>query len=154
MANEITFPADGRQSGPALRIARGTRRFMNRLGYSSISELTLPSGLRADIVCLGGSGEVLIVEIKSSLADFRADQKWTGYLDHCDRFFFAISEDFPQNLLPRMCGLIIADAYDAEIIRPAKENHLPAATRKSMLLHYGHAAAERLHQIWDQDIKT
>jgi hypothetical protein len=72
-------PVDGRQSPTALAIARGTARFLHALGYSVVSELPLPSGRRADLVALGGDGEILIVEIKSSVADFRADQKWMDY---------------------------------------------------------------------------
>jgi hypothetical protein len=151
MPSKTFFPADGRQSETAVRVARGTRRFLRRLGFSSVQELALPSGLRADIVALGGDGKILIVEIKSSVADFRADQKWTGYRDHCDRFFFAVPEDFPQNLLPSTAGLIVADAYGAEMISPAEEHRLPAATRKAMLLRYGHMAAERLHELWDPE---
>ena len=82
-------PVDGRQSPTAFAIARGTARFLHALGYSVVSELPLPSGRRADLVALGGDGEILIVEIKSSVADFRADQKWMDYRLHCDRLFFA-----------------------------------------------------------------
>ena len=78
---------DGRQSETALAIARGTARYLHALGYCVVSEL--PSGRRADLVALGGDGEIIIVEIKSSVADFRADQKWIDYRRHCDRLFFA-----------------------------------------------------------------
>ena len=88
-----TPPVDGRQSPTALAIARGTTRYLHALGYCVVSELPLPSGRRADLVALGGDGEVLIIEIKSSIADFRADQKWMEYRLHCDRLFFATVVD-------------------------------------------------------------
>ena len=96
-------PVDRRQSPTALAIARGTARFLHALGYSVVSELPLPSGRRADLVALGGDGEILIVEIKSSVADFRADQKWTDYRLHCDRLFFATVVDVPRDDFPAGC---------------------------------------------------
>ena len=89
------LPVDGRQSQTALAIARGTARYLHALGYCVVSELPLPSGRRADLVALGGDGEIVIVEIKSSVADFRADQKWMDYRLHCDRLFFATIVDVP-----------------------------------------------------------
>src|SRR5438132_9397410 len=83
------LPPDGRQSPTALAIARGTTRLLHSLGFSAVSELPLASGRRADLVALGAKGDVWIVEIKSSIADFRADQKWMDYRRHCDRLFFA-----------------------------------------------------------------
>ena len=83
------LPPDGRQSATALAVARGTTRLLHALGFSVVSELPLPSGRRADLAALDGAGEIWIVEIKSSVADFRADQKWTDYRLHCDRLFFA-----------------------------------------------------------------
>src|SRR3989475_11147062 len=84
-----SLPIDGRQSPTALRVARGTTRLLHSLGFSVVSELPLASGRRADLVALGADREVWIVEIKSSIADLRADQKWIDYRRHCDRLFFA-----------------------------------------------------------------
>jgi hypothetical protein len=81
------LPVDGRQSPTALAVARGTTRLLHSLGFSVVSELPLASGRRADLVALGADGEVWIVEIKSSIADLRADQKWIDYRLHCDRLF-------------------------------------------------------------------
>src|SRR5580692_8887667 len=103
-------PIDGRQSPTALAIARGTARHLHALGYCVISELPLPSGRRADLVALGSDGEIIIVEIKSSVADFRADQKWMDYRAHCDRLFFATIVDVPCEIFPPDAGLIVADA--------------------------------------------
>jgi hypothetical protein len=142
-------PGDGRQSETALAIARGTGRLLRSLDFCCVSELPLPSGRRADIVAVDNSGEVWIVEIKSSVADFRADQKWMDYRLHCDRLFFATTMDVPCEIFPQDTGLIVADAFGAEIKCEAPEHRLPAATRKSMLLRFGQTAAMRLQALND-----
>ena len=109
-----------------------------------MSELPLPSGRRADLVGLDASGELWIVEIKSSIADFRADQKWQDYRAHCDRLFFATTVEVPCEIFPPDTGLIVADAFGAEFRCEAPEHKLPAATRKSMMLLFARAAALRL----------
>jgi len=145
----VSLPIDGRQSATALAIARGTARYLHALGYCVVSELPLPSGRRADLVALGGDGEIIIVEIKSSVADLRADQKWTDYRLHCDRLFFATVIDVPCEIFPREAGLIVADAFGATIMSEAPEHRLPAATRKSIMLRFAHAAALRLQALVD-----
>ncbi len=143
------LPVDGRQSETALAIARGTARLLAAHGFRVVSELPLASGRRADLVALGGSGDIWIVEIKSSVADFRADQKWMDYRMHCDRLFFATTVDVPCEIFPPDTGLIVADAFGAEFRCEAPEHRLPAATRKSMLLAFARAAAGRLQALAD-----
>jgi hypothetical protein len=140
---------DRRQSETALAIARGTSRLLHSLGFTSISELPLPSGRRADLVAINDRGEIWIVEIKSSIADLRADQKWPEYRCHCDRLFFAFTQDLPCEIFPDETGLIVADAYGAHLQRPAPEHRLPAATRKSMTVRYAMAAALRINRLVD-----
>lgn len=152
MTDLPTAPDDGRQSETALRVARGARRLLRAHGFASVVEMPLPSGRRADIVALGRDGRVVIVEVKSSVADFRADVKWPDYRLHCDELYFAIPTEAPSEIFPVDAGLIIADAYGAEFVRPAPEHRLAAATRRSMLLRFGHLAADRLHQLWDRDL--
>jgi hypothetical protein len=142
-------PIDGRQSETALKIARGTARLLHAHGFSVVSELPLPSGRRADLVGLDTAGQIWIVEIKSSIADFRADQKWQDYRAHCDRLFFATSLDVPCEIFPTDTGLIVADHFGAEFKCPAPEHRLPAATRKGMLLLFARAAAMRLQALHD-----
>ncbi len=101
-------PPDRRQSETALAIARGTARLLRSLGFSCVSELPLPSGRRADLVALNERGEIWIVEIKSSIEDLRADQKWQDYRAHCDRLFFAFTQDLPCEIFPEETGLIVA----------------------------------------------
>ena len=140
---------DGRQSRTALAVARGTARLLHSLGLCCVSELPLPSGRRADIVALSGDGEVWIVEIKSSVADFRADQKWMDYRLNCDRLFFATTLEVPCEIFPKDTGLIVADAFGASIVCEAPEHRLVAATRRSMMLRFAHAAALRLQGLID-----
>ena len=142
-------PADGRQSETALAVARGTQRLLLALGLSCVAELPLLSGRRADLVALGGDGEIWIVEIKSSVADFRADQKWTDYRMHCDRLFFATAAHVPLDIFPPDAGLILADGYGAELVREAPAHRVHAATRKSVMLAFARAAAVRLQALCD-----
>ncbi len=143
------LPPDRRQSETALMIARGVRRLLRGHGYFSVTELPLVDGRRADVVAVNGDGEVVIVEIKSSPADFRADRKWRDYLPACDRLYFAISEHTPAALMPEEAGLILADSYGAEILREADPRRIAPATRRAVLLRFAQAAADRLHRLAD-----
>ena len=142
-------PPDRRQSETALAVARGTARLLRSLGFSCIGELPLPSGRRADLVALGGDGEIIIIEIKSSVADFCADQKWMDYRRHCDRLFFATHAGVPCDIFPAEAGLIVADAFGASIVSEAPEHRIAAATRRSVTLRFAHAAALRLQAVAD-----
>jgi hypothetical protein len=142
-------PLDRRQSETALAVARGTSRLLRTLGFACIGELPLPSGRRADLVALNERGEIWIIEIKSSLEDLRADQKWEDYRLHCDRLFFAFTQDLPCDIFPEQTGLIVADAYGAHLHCEAPEHRLNAATRKAMLLRFAQAAALRLNRLHD-----
>jgi hypothetical protein len=130
-------PPDRRQSETALSIARGTARLLRSLGFSCISELPLPSGRRADLVALNERGEIWIVEIKSSIEDLRADQKWQDY------------QDLPCEIFPAETGLIVADAYGAHLHCEAPEHRLPAPTRKLMTVRFALAAAQRINRLID-----
>jgi hypothetical protein len=143
------LPADRRQSATALSVARGTTRLLHQFGFSAVSELPLPSGRRADLVALNTAGEIWIVEIKSSIEDFRADQKWMDYRAHCDRLFFATTLDVPCEIFPNDTGLIVADAFGAQIKCEAPEHRLHASTRKSMMLSFARCAALRLQSLAD-----
>ena len=140
---------DGRQSPRAFSILRGTQRLFRSLGMSSVAELPLTNGWRADIVSIAKDGTIHIVEVKSSVADFRADQKWREYMDYCDRFYFAIDSNTPENLIPQEAGLIVADTYAAIIIREAPSMRTAGARRRATLLTFARCAADRLHNIGD-----
>jgi hypothetical protein len=143
------LPPDGRQSETALAVARGVRRLLRARGFATVTELPLIDGRRADVVALGGDGVLLIVEIKSSLADFRADRKWRDYAPHCDRLYFAIPHEMPAAIMPEDAGLIVADRFGAEILREPEPRAMAPATRRAMLLRFAFAAADRLHRLVD-----
>ncbi|MEM6899821.1 MAG: MmcB family DNA repair protein [Pseudomonadota bacterium] len=131
----------------AARIARGVTRLFGELAWTSVTELTLANRRRADICALGPHGEITIVEIKSSVADFRSDAKWPDYQPYCDRFYFAVGHDFPKDLIPDEAGLIVADGFGGAILRDPGETALKAARRKAMTLRFAHAAAGRLMRL-------
>jgi hypothetical protein len=143
------LPIDGRQSATALSVARGTTRLLHQLGFSAVTELSLPSGRRADLVALNSAGDIWIVEIKSSIEDFRADQKWMDYRLHCDRLFFATTVEVPCDIFPKDTGLVVADAFGAHVVCDAPEHRLHASTRKSMIVSFARCAALRLQALAD-----
>ncbi|HXT08314.1 MAG TPA: MmcB family DNA repair protein [Roseiarcus sp.] len=145
---------DGRQSAAALDIARGARRLLRARGLSTLTELALSDGRRADIVALAGDGTLLIVEVKSCVADFRADHKWREYAAHCDRLYFAISEATPVAIMPQEAGLILADRFGAAILRDPEPHPLAPAKRRAMLLRFACAAADRLHRLVDPETEV
>ncbi len=134
---------------PGQRLARGVARHMRSHGFAPLLEFVPTRGLRVDVMALGPKGEIWVIECKSSRADFTSDQKWQGYLDWCDRYFWAVDEQFPTDLLPAESGLIIADDYDGEIIRMAPEQKLPPARRKKLVQKFAMDAASRLHRLHD-----
>lgn len=134
---------------PGQLLARGVCRHLRALDFVCVEELAPTRGLRVDVMALGPKGEVWVVECKSSRADFQSDNKWQGYVEWCDRFFWAVDENFPTELLPEETGLILADAYDAEVVRMAPEGKLAAARRKVMVQKFARTAAIRLQGMRD-----
>ena len=137
---------------PGQLLARGVARHLTSHGFACLEEFVPERGKRVDVMGLGPKGELWVVECKSSRADFQSDCKWEGYLEWCDRYFWAVDEAFPTDLLPDCTGLIIADAYDAEIIRMSPEDKLAAARRKVIVQKFGRVAALRLNQLRDPDL--
>lgn len=141
---------DGRQSETALGVQRGVMRLMrSRFDFCCFAEVTLANSRRADVLALGPKGEIWIIEIKSSLADFRVDNKWPEYKEFCDQFFFAKPSELDDAIFPVQEGLIVADPHWAEIIRPAINDPLPAARRKTMMLRLARMGADRIHGLMD-----
>jgi hypothetical protein len=134
---------------PAIVLARGVCRALDQLGYVSLTEFPLANGQRADILALGRTGDLVIVEIKSSVADFRADRKWTGYREFADRLYFAVPNDFPAILIPEECGLLVADAFGAAVLREGTTTALPAARRRALTLRFARVGAARLRRQLD-----
>jgi len=137
---------------PGQLLARGVSRHLRSLDFISVEELTPTRGLRVDVMALGPKGEIWIIECKSSRTDFQTDNKWQGYLEWADRFFWAVDQDFPTELLPDNTGLIIADGYDAEIIRIGAETKLTGGRRKQMLVKIARHAAVRAQAARDPGV--
>ena len=137
---------------PGQLLARGVCRHLRQYDFATVEEFVPAPGLRVDVMALGPKGEVWVVECKSSRADFNADAKWRGYLDWCDRYFWAVDAAFPVDLLPDGTGLILADAYDAEIVRMGPETPLAAARRKKLTLKFARNAADRLRSYRDPGV--
>ena len=134
---------------PGQRLARGVARALRAMDFVTVEELVPTSGLRVDVMALGPKGEIWVIECKSGRADYQTDRKWQGYLEWCDRFFWAVDADFPTALLPEGTGLILADAYDAEILRMSPDTPLPPARRKVMVQKFARHAALRLQGLRD-----
>lgn len=133
----------------ATDVARGVTRLLCRQDLFAICEMPLPNGRRADLMAVDPKGGLTIVEIKVAKADLVGDCKWTDYLDYCDRFFWAVPPHLAHILeeeryLPLDAGLIVADRYDAAVIRQATHRPLAPARRKAELLRFARRAARRL----------
>jgi hypothetical protein len=130
---------------PGQIYTRGLLRAMHAQGWSAISEVTLATGRRVDAMAIDSKGEITVVEVKSSVADFQSDGKWHEYRDFCDRFYFAVPVEFPQHLLPGDSGLFVVDPYGGALIRDAPVHKLSAARRKALLITFASLASRRLH---------
>lgn len=136
----------------AALLARGVCRALDQLGYSSLVEFPLANARRADVLALGKHGELVIVEVKSSVADFRADQKWPAYRDFSDRLYFAVASGFPTALIPEQCGLMVADPFGAALVRDGVAIALSPARRRALTLRFARIAATRLRRSIDPEM--
>jgi hypothetical protein len=127
-----------------LAVCKGVVRALFDRGFTPLLELTVATGRRIDVAGLGASGDIIAVEVKSSIADYRADQKWHEYYEWCDKLYFATAQDFPHDILPQDPGLIVADQFGGEIVRETMARPLSPARRKAMTLRFARVAAERL----------
>jgi hypothetical protein len=155
-------PPDSRIDAPgsplcAADVCRGTTRMLLRHDLVAMGEVPLDGGRRADLMAIDARGQIVIVEIKVSRADLLGDGKWTDYLAHCDRYYWAIPAGFDASpldgvaFLPERTGIIIADRYDAAIVREAHTEPLSAATRKKCTLAFARRAGRRLIGTIDPD---
>ncbi len=135
----------------AALLARGVCRTLEQLGYLGLVEFPLANGRRADILALGRTGDLVIVEIKSSVADFRADRKWSAYRDFSDRLYFAVPNDFPRPLIPDECGLIVADSFSAAVLRDGNTTRLDPGRRRALTMRFARIAATRLRRLLDPE---
>lgn len=149
MDRPVDIPPETLPPMPGQRLARGVARGLRDLDFACVEELVLATGLRVDLMALGPKGELWVIECKSCRADYRADRKWQGYLEYCDRFFWAVDTDFPAELLPEGTGLIVADAWGAEVLRMGPEVPLAGARRKAVTQRFARHAALRLQGLRD-----
>lgn len=150
---ELPPIVDLRQSPTALRVQRGVMRLLRgQYDFCCYAEVPLANGRRADVLAVGPKGEIWIVEIKSSLIDFRVDAKWPDYRDFCDRFFFAKPPELDPEIFPATEGLMAADAHAAAILRPAPDRPLSPARRKALLLKLARLGADRIHALMDPSL--
>ncbi|MBO9576517.1 MAG: MmcB family DNA repair protein [Sphingobium sp.] len=163
----MTFPPGSAESlaaqiatlcdGTALAVTRGVLRLFARHDIFGVPEVPLPNGRRLDIMAVDAQGAIIAVEIKCSRQDLLGDGKWPDYFDYCDRYFWAVPAGFDLHLFesealwPARTGLIVADQYDAEIVRPAPSEPLAAARRKAEVQRLARRAARRLAQLSDPD---
>jgi hypothetical protein len=148
----MTIAPDPVPMQPGQLLARGVCRHLISHDFSGLEEFVPERGKRVDVIALGPKGEIWVIECKSSRADFTSDQKWGGYLEWCDRYFWAVDIDFPTELLPPDTGLIVADAYSAEIIRIGPENKLAPARRKVLTQKIARVASRRLQGFRDPGV--
>lgn len=125
-------------------ITRGVVKLMGDMGFAPLTEFKLTNKRRVDVAALDREGQFMVIEVKSSIADFRSDNKWHEYLDFCDYFYFAVDPDFPRDLIPDDCGLIIADSHDAAILRPAIQSLMNGNRRRTQTLRFARTGAQRL----------
>lgn len=133
--------------GVAGDLARGVMRAFGDMGHACIAELPLGNGRRVDVMALDRSGLLTIVEVKSSLADYRSDNKWREYLPYCNAFYFAVAEDFDRAVLPDGVGIMVADRYGAAIVAPSPEFKMAPARRRALTLRFARTAGHRLMRV-------
>jgi hypothetical protein len=130
-------------------VTRGVCRWLDDQGFAAVTEFKLGNRRRADVVGLSARGTILMMEVKSTIEDFRADDKWLEYLPYCDAFAFAVPNHFPWQILPEQCGVIIADHHSALVVRISPHHPVHGARRKAITLRFALTAGERLRNIID-----
>lgn len=133
-------------------LTRGVCRMLAEMGYGTLTEFRLPNGRRVDVIGLGAGGDFAIVEIKSTVGDFRGDRKWREYLPFCERLYFAVAEGFPLDILPADCGIIVADRFGGVVRRTATAAAVDGTRKRRQLVRFAHAASTRLHGLYDPPI--
>ena len=148
-----TTTSAGDATARTTETTRGVCRHLFDLGYAVLTEFSLANQRRADVIALNTNGEFVIVEVKVSVADFRGDSKWPEYEAFCDRLYFAVPPEFPNEMIPENTGLMIADSWGAEELRAAPDTGLHASRRKALTLRFARAAADRHQRLTDPRIQ-
>ncbi|MCB1386974.1 MAG: MmcB family DNA repair protein [Nitratireductor sp.] len=145
--NEANPLTDGRQSEKALTVQRVMIRHLEQAGHAVLAEFPLVSGRRADLLSLDRKGRFTLIEIKSSVEDFRVDRKWPEYAAFCDCFAFATWHGVPVDIFPQSEGLFVTDGYQAEMLREPGGEPMHAASRKALTLRFARLAARRAERV-------
>lgn len=145
---------DGRQSETAMDIRTGMVRHFSKLNQVILPEFPLASGRRADLIALDRKGFFTIIEIKSSIEDFKVDNKWPEYKDYCDRFLFATHPKVPEEIFPEEEGLFVADRFGAHEVRDANEHRMKPARRKALTLSFARLAAKQLERVSNYSLEN
>ena len=132
-------------------LTRGVCQLFEDLGFGILKEFKLANGRRVDIIAINQNGEFIIVEIKSGLIDYRTDRKWQQYLPFCERFYFAVPIGFPTEMIPKDCGLIVADDFSAVIKRESIFQKINTTRKRIQLIKFGHTASKRLNKCERKD---
>ena len=144
----------GNRASPVTRgLTRGVCRMLAGMGYGVLTEFRLPNGRRVDVIGLGTRGDFAIVEVKSTVEDFKGDRKWPAYLPFCETFYFAVPEGFPLGILPADCGIIVADRFGGVMRRSAPVAAVNGARKRRQLVRFAHAASTRLHGLYDPQVE-
>jgi hypothetical protein len=151
MNNSIARGVSAAPAERTLAICRAASRFCALRGWTPVPEMPLPNGRRADILALQPDGGFAILEVKSCARDYLSDGKWPDYREFCDRLYFAVDLDFPQELLPDDAGLVVAEGREAALLREAPAHPLAPARRKALLQRYARVAAGRLAALSDPE---
>ncbi len=151
MKNSIPRGAGAAPAERTLAVCRAATRFCAQRGWAPVHEMPLPNGRRADILALLPDGGFAVVEVKSCARDFLSDGKWPEYREYCDRLYFAVDLDFPQELLPEDAGLLVTEGMETALLREAPDHPLAPARRKALLLRYARVAAGRLAALSDPE---
>jgi len=149
--NKLMLDTDIPVPGPFCTddITRGVCRYLRNLGYSPFTEFKLISKRRVDVIGMDWKGRFIIIEIKSSVSDFRADTKWQEYIPYGDQFYFCVAKGFPVEILPEGYGVLIADIYNAAVLIDAPVRPLNAVWRRNQHIRLAKIAADRLHRVND-----
>jgi hypothetical protein len=145
MMSSIFLPSDTSETTALL--TRGVCRLFQNLGFGTLTEFKLSNGRRVDVMAIDQNGEFVIVEVKSTVADYRGDRKWHEYLPFCERFYFAVPQGFPVDMVPTDCGLIVADSFDAVVRRETLSQKLNANRKRRQLIRFALAASDRLSRM-------
>ena len=137
-----------------LELTRGVCRLFETLGFATLREFKLPNKRRVDVIAMDSKGNFSIIEVKSTVGDYKTDNKWLDYLPYCQQFYFAVPYNFPTEIIPKQCGIIFADAFDAAIRKESIRSKLNPKRHRHQLIRFGYVAGTRINQTDCASVKS